>query len=422
MASSFRWTRTFTLLLTLAVVTCTPPVPDQPAPEVSAPQGATEPEIRVGLQTGAVTVAIRSDAPLTLIGADGGLVPGLPQSAQWTVAPEREGLVLIGADGWRSSRLSTVIAAPTSPASSIQIGPRSYRGRLEFIRDARGLTVVDRLGLENYLAGVLSAEMGRRDSSEFEAMRAQAVVSRTFAIRNLGKRKADGFDLNATVADQVYGGIGSETPLAWAAVRETSGQVLTWQGGLIDAFFHSTCGGRTANGTEVYVNANRPYLRSVSDLDEQGQAYCRISPRFSWRQEWTRAALLTTLKQTLPDEGLARSAEITDVRGVRVVSRTASDRADRVEIDIGNRVITVSGPDIRQVLRPSPDALLRSTRFSLTEQHEGARLVGLVADGGGAGHGVGFCQWGAVGRARAGQTYSRILQAYFPGTDLQRIY
>jgi stage II sporulation protein D len=409
-------------LLTLSLVTCTPPPVDQPSPDMATPEGAAEPEIRIGLQTGAARILVRSDAPITLLGADGGMAQGLPSSQSWTVMPDPQGIVLQNASGWRSTPFRVMTAAPTSPSTSVQIGDRSYRGRLEFFRDDRGITVVDRLGLENYLAGVLSAEMGKRDSSELEAIRAQAVVSRTFAIRNLGKRKTEGFDLNATVADQVYGGVGTETPLAWDAVRQTTGQVLTYRGALIDAFFHSTCGGRTADGTEVYAGADRPYLRSVPDLDEQGQAYCRISPRFYWRQEWTRAALLTTLKKTLPDQGLARPAEITDVRSVRVVSRTGSDRADRVEIDVGGRVVTVSGPDIRQVLRPSPDAILRSTRFSLTEQTEGGQLVGVVADGGGAGHGVGFCQWGAVGRARAGQPFSQILRAYFPGTDLQRLY
>ncbi|HTO72249.1 MAG TPA: SpoIID/LytB domain-containing protein, partial [Gemmatimonadales bacterium] len=371
---------------------------------------------------GAGKLVLKSTTPLTVLGPEGGLISGTPPATSWTVVTDGPGLALVAPDGWRSARQSSVTFAATSPASSISLGERNYRGRLELTRDDRGITAVNRLGVESYLAGVLSAEMGRRDSTDTEALEAQAVVSRTFAIRNLGKRRSEGFDLYASVADQVYGGIGSETPMAWDAVRQTTGQVITWQGALIDAFFHSTCGGRTADGTEVYAGANRPYLRSVPDVDENGQAYCRISPRFQWRQEWTRATLLATLQKTLPDEGLASPGAVTDVRAVRVISRTASDRADKVEIDLGTRVVTVSGPDIRLVLRMSGDALLRSNRFSLTEQYEGSRFVGLVADGGGAGHGVGFCQWGAVGRARAGQHYPQILLAYFPGTELERLY
>lgn len=410
--------------LALLLATCAPPEPEGPAPspELPAPQGVSEPEIRVGLVTGAGKVVLRSSAPLTLLGPEGGLIGDAPPATAWTVVTDGSGLALIAPDGWRSARQAGITVAATSPATSINLGERGYRGRLELARDDRGITVVNRLGVESYLAGVLSAEMGKRDSTDTEALNAQAVVSRTFAIRNLGKRRAVGFDLYASVSDQVYGGIASETPMAWDAVRQTTGQVITWQGALIDAFFHSTCGGRTADGTEIFVGANRPYLKSVADVDENGQAYCRISPRYQWRQEWTRAELVATLQKTLPDEGLVPAGSVTDVRAVRVVSRTVSDRADKVEIDVGTRIVTVSGPDIRQVLRMSGDALLRSTRFSLSEQYEGTRLVGLVADGGGAGHGVGFCQWGAVGRARAGQQFPQILQAYFPGTELQRLY
>ncbi|MFI5209442.1 MAG: SpoIID/LytB domain-containing protein, partial [Gemmatimonadales bacterium] len=254
--------------------------------------------------------------------------------------------------------------------------------------------MINQLGVESYLAGVLSAEMGRRDSSDIEAIKAQAVISRTFALKNRGKRRADGFDLNATVADQVYGGVTTETPLAWWAVRSTTGQVLTWQGGLIDAFFSSTCGGRTAEGTEVYVGADRPYLRSIEDVDPDGQAYCRISPRFRWSEEWTGDSLRDILRRTLPATTGISSAEIARVVDVRVTARTVSDRAGRVEINLGSRVVSVSGPDIRLTLRPAPGQVLRSSGFTLTETRSGGQVERLVADGRGSGHGVGFCQWG----------------------------
>ena len=96
------------------------------------------------------------------------------------------------------------------------------------------------------------AEMGRRSPTEQEALRAQAIVSRTFALRNLGRWRAQGFDLYATVADQVYGGAATETPEGRAAVEATRGRILTYGGAPIDAFFYSTCGGRTADGTEVF--------------------------------------------------------------------------------------------------------------------------------------------------------------------------
>ena len=397
------------------------PVPEVPPP-APEPVGGIEPEIAIGLVVGAASLTISSEAAITVTDTMGIPVPGLPASQAWAIVPQGSGLILVAPDGWRSERRMGFRLAPTSPAMTLTVGTRSYRGRIVLRGDGHGLTAINQVGVESYLAGVLSAEMGRRDSTDLEAMRAQAVISRTFALKNRGKRRTDGFDLNASVADQVYGGATTETPLAWSAVRGTTGQVLTWQGGLIDAFFSSTCGGRTAEGTEVYAGANRPYLRSIEDVDLDGQAYCRISPRFRWREEWTGESLRDILRRTLPATTGVSSAEVARVVDVRVTSRTVSDRAGRVEINLGNRVVAVSGPDIRLTLRPTPEQVLRSSGFTLTETRSGGQVERLVADGRGAGHGVGFCQWGAVGRARAGQDYQAILRAYFTGTDIQRLY
>jgi stage II sporulation protein D len=241
-------------------------------------------------------------------------------------------------------------------------------------------------------------------------------------MRNLGRWRNQGFDLYGTVADQVYGGIGAETPEGTAAVEETRGLVLTFGGAPIDAFFYSTCGGRTAEGTEVFRSASRPYLRSIADVGEDGLAYCRISPRYRWREEWTGAAVLATLRRTLPAVlGLA-AERVRDVRDVRVVTRTGSGRAEQLAIQLGTTEVTVPGPQIRRVLRAPSGDLLRSSAFALEVSGTGRLVSRVVADGQGAGHGVGFCQWGAVGRARAGQRYDQILAAYYQGTTVERRY
>jgi stage II sporulation protein D len=381
-----------------------------------------EPELRVGLVQGASRARISAEHEVTVLGASGSPIPEAPSSAAWTVIPEPRSVVLVSSDGWRSSPMTEVSFAPTSPGVSVSLNDRPYRGRLVAIRDRTGLTVVNRVGLESYLAGVVSAEMGRRDSTDQEALAAQAIVSRTFALRNLGKRRQEGFDFYATVVDQVYGGIGSETPLAWRAVRETAGRILTYHGAPIDAFFYSTCGGRTADGTEVFAGAGRSYLKSVSDLGAGGQAYCSISPRFRWREQWTAEDLLAILRRTLPGAAGTAPETISDLRSVLVTRRTGSDRVAEIVIQFGQGEVRVAGPAIRQVLKPSPDQVLRSASFTLTEERRDDRLVRLVVDGSGAGHGVGFCQWGAVGRARAGQGYAEILAAYFVRTDLDRVY
>ena len=138
--------------------------------------------------------------------------------------------------------------------------------------------MINRVGLESYLLGVVSAEMGRRGPTEQAALRAQAIVSRTYALRNLGRWKAQGFDLAATVADQVYSGQGAETPEGRAAVVDTRGRVLTYAGAPIEAFFYSTCGGRTADGAEVFRGTARPYLRSVRIRPPMGVLLQYLSP------------------------------------------------------------------------------------------------------------------------------------------------
>jgi stage II sporulation protein D len=263
--------------------------------------------------------------------------------------------------------------------------------------------------------------MGRRAPTELEALRAQAVVSRTYALRHLHRWHAQGFDLYATVADQVYGGAERETPEGNDAVTATRGRILTFDGQPIDAFFYSTCGGRTADGPEVFQGADRPYLRSLPDIADDGTAYCRISPRFRWRETWDGAELRSILRRTLPTLGISgRDAD--EVTDVRVAYRTPSGRVGRLAIGLRGSEVQVNGPNVRQVLRSTSGDILRSNAFTLTTTRSGSRITRLVADGAGAGHGVGFCQWGAVGRSRAGQDYEHILTAYYPGTALQRLY
>jgi stage II sporulation protein D len=265
--------------------------------------------------------------------------------------------------------------------------------------------------------------MGRRSTSELAALRAQAVVSRTYAFRNLRRWRSQGFDLYGTVSDQAYGGMAAETPEGHAAVSATRGRVLTYNGAPIEAFYYSTCGGRTADGYEVFRGASRPYLRSGPDMAPHGSAYCSISPRYRWRQEWTGAALRSTLGRYLP-QSAARSGGVLDrVADVRVTQRSGSGRVDQLAVSVGGAEVRVDGQsNVRQVLRTPAGELLRSTAFTLTAVGAGRDITLLIAEGSGAGHGVGLCQWGAVGRARAGQEYPEILAAYYPGTRLERRY
>jgi stage II sporulation protein D len=376
--------------------------------------------VRIGLAVGAVSAVISGDAGLSVTDPSGAHLAAVSPGESWRVVTGGTGVALSGPGGG-SSAAEIIDVAAADTGALVRINGRAYRGVIEIFRDRTGITIVNRLPMESYLLGVVSTEMGRRAPTEMEALRAQAVVSRTYALRHLRRWDVQGFDLYATVADQVYGGAERETPEGTDAVLATRGRILTHEGQPIDAFFYSTCGGRTADGTEVFQGADRPYLRSVPDVADDGTAYCSISPRFRWRETWGGDQLRAILRQTLPPLGVS-SRDADEVTDVRVAYRTPSGRVGRLAIGLRRSEVQVDGPRVRQVLRSTSGDILRSNAFTLTATRGGSRVTRLVADGAGAGHGVGFCQWGAVGRSRTGQDYQHILAAYYPGTVLERLY
>jgi stage II sporulation protein D len=417
---------------------CTPAGPPvgPPAPEPDpmrpaertpdrAPERATEssgPQLRIGLAVGLPSATIGGVGDLEVTDPSGARLAAIPAGEPWQAVPAGIGVSVQSSARIRSTPSEMIAVTTTDPSQAVRVNGRTYRGAVEIVRDTAGLTLVNRVPLESYLVGVVSAEMGRRNLAEFEALKAQAVVSRTYALRNLRRRAALGFDLHAGVADQVYAGSGSETPEGLEAVRSTRGMVLTHQGAPIDAFYFSTCGGQTADGVEAFRAASRPYLRSFPDVDGYGAAYCRISPRYRWREEWTGDALRTTLRRTLPAATGVPGDRVREVRDVWVAHRTGSGRVGRLAITLESNQVMVDGPVVRQVLRPASGDLLRSAAFTLTATRAGYGIARLIAEGSGAGHGVGLCQWGAVGRSRAGHDFQRILAAYYPGAALQRLY
>ncbi len=420
-----------------ALASCVPetppgqPVPERPAertplpvaePPGERPAASAEPQLRIGLEVGASSATIGGGDDLVITDPSGARIAAVAAGEQWRAVPSGSGIELQPPGRAGPGPMEMVAVVATDTRDLVRVNGQTYRGLVELVRDSTGLTVVNRLFLESYLAGVVSAEMGRRSQTEFEALKAQAIVSRTYALRNLRRRAALGFDLHAGVSDQVYGGSTSETPEGREAVGLTRGQVLTLDGRPIDAFYYSTCGGQTADAVEAFRAASRPYLRSFADVDEHGQAYCRISPRYRWREEWSGNALRTTLRRTLPATLGVGPDRASQVRDVWVAQRTASGRVGRLGITLRADHLMVEGRVVRQVLRPASGDLLRSAAFTLTASRSGQEITRLVAEGSGAGHGVGRCQWGAVGRSRAGQDYQGILAAYFPGATLQRLY
>jgi stage II sporulation protein D len=380
--------------------------------------------LRIGLVVGAPSVTLGGDGELFVTDdRSGEPIGSIPPGVSWKVVPDTAGLRLVRLDGSRTARHRGVSAVSVTENRFAMTNARRYRGRVNVMRDPSGLTVLNRLPVESYLAGVVGGEIGVRNRSETQAVLAQAVVSRSFALKNRGRREPQGFDAWADVRDQVYGGVSGETPDVWHAVRATTGEVLRYRGEIVDAFFHSTCGFRTAAADEAFkTGQSRPYLRPVSDESGGGHYYCEISPQFRWREEWDGPTLRAILSRTLQAGMSAGGDGSPRIADVAVTRTSPSGRVAELRIVLDRAVLRVPGPDVRAVLRPRPDRLLQSAAFQLSVTHQDGHVTRLVAAGAGSGHGVGLCQWGAVGRARAGQKYRQILATYFPGTSVERLY
>jgi stage II sporulation protein D len=375
-----------------------------------------------------VRVALLTDGIQVTIGAQGSALAATRGVPVRRLEPG-DSLVLV-ADGAAfraqdaaADRYEQLAFASTTPERFVTVDGRPFRGAVEVYVRAGRLTVVNAVPLEQYVQGVVNAEMGRRASGERAALEAQAVVSRTYALRHRGRYGSEGYDLLAGVGDQLYGGVSAETDLGIAAVRATAGLALWYHGALIDAFFHSTCGGSTAAPEEVFQSVRgTPYLRPVSDARPGGGAYCDISPRFAWTVEWDGHQLRDILRRTVPAVLGIDSAAVASLRDVYVRRTGPSGRATDVRIAAGAGEIPVPGYAVRTVFQTPEGRPLGGSTVSFTAQRDDGELAALVARGRGWGHGVGLCQWGAVGRARAGQDARTILNAYFPGTSLARAY
>lgn len=154
-------------------------------------------------------------------------------------------------------------------ANPVRLNGKAYRGKIEVFVNAKGsLTVVNVVPLEEYLLGVVPAELGL---PHIEAQKAQAIAARTYAVANIGEYGTQGFDMVPTVWSQVYKGVSIETTMGTRAVRETAGQVATYNGKPIMAYFTSTCGGRTENSENIFDHAE-PYLRGV-ECSLEGQRH-----------------------------------------------------------------------------------------------------------------------------------------------------
>ena len=226
-----------------------PPIAEPRRPEVGGGGvvGREAPQVRIGIAVDTSTVTLGAPADFELRRLSGEVLARGRAGELWQLGRSAAGGLLVRSAGGETE-YQLPVRVTTGTGEFIDIAGRRYRGQaLINARGADRLTAINVVGLEQYLLGVVPREMGRRPASEIEALKAQAVAARTYAIGNLGGREQEGFDYYATVMDQVYGGTADEDSIVSRAVATTRGEIVTYQGTPILAYYSSTCGGHTAD-------------------------------------------------------------------------------------------------------------------------------------------------------------------------------
>ncbi len=379
---------------------------------------AREPILRVGVRVGVPSAEVESISGLQLSDAQTGRSLGsLGPGERLIVGRNGSGLSMSG-DRISDPGVVYSVHFESTNDDPIAVDGVPYRGSLELFAVEEDLvTAVNILPLEDYLLGVVPLEIGPRTREEIAAVEAQAVAARTYAVSHLDGHSEMGFDLFGTVEDQVYGGIDAERKESTDAVRATAGSILTYDGLPIRAYYHSTCGGRTAAIEEVLDRPPAPYLTSVLDRAPDGSDWCSISPRYRWSSYWSEQALNGAVRDELARMFDAQPNSLGPIESVRVLEHTESGRVRSVAFFGPGVDLVVQRLDIRFALRDAEGRILGSTDFDVVPDGDGFELHGR-----GFGHGAGMCQWGAIGRARAGQTSGEILSAYYPGSRLTHVY
>ncbi len=344
-------------------------------------------------------------------------------------------------NGQRYDREQVEIAS-SSGAIAVKRGKderseRLYGGRLHLQPNAYGTyTLVNEVPLETYLRGVVPYEIGAE--APYASMEAQAIIARTYALRNLRRFAVDNYQLCADTECQVYKGVSETWPQVDRAIANTAGQVLTYQNELVDALYFSSSGGVTASFSDVWHGADRPYLQAVVDsanniwnLSEQSLAiesnfrrFINLTKGFNgddwevfrWREPSSLAQMNKNLKEYLKEKKHPL-ANFQTIKDVQVVKRAPSGRVLKLAVTTDRGRVELEKDEIfRGFYAPL------STLFYVEPIYQPEKVLwGFAFVGGGFGHGVGLSQSGSYKLAEIGWSSSRILSFYYPGTSIQPI-
>lgn len=337
-------------------------------------------------------------------------------------------------NGYRYSRNNLDI---TAAKAQIRVNKKLYAGSLRLQPNAYGnYTLVNQVPLETYLRGVVPHEIGV--SAPIPAIQAQAIIARTYVLRNLRRFAIDNYELCADTQCQVYQGLDGTVPVVDSAIAATTGQVLTYQNQLVDALYSSTTGGVTAPFQDVWEGSARPYLKAVIDAvpnqvwdlsryplgNEQNlRTFIQLRQGFNetgWRQfRWRSESPLPQMNQSLKTylkASKSPQASFKTIQQVQVAQRSPAGRVLKVKVQTDQGQIELVKDDILRAFEAPNSLLFYLEPLYLPEERT---LKGYAFVGGGLGHGVGLSQTGSYRLGQSGWSAARILGFYYPGTQLQ---
>ncbi len=310
-----------------------------------------------------------------------------------SVRPGPEG-IRVGPNLYRASGIR--VEAKTG---ELQIENRTYRNAIQVLKNPKGtLTVVNEVDVEDYLGGVLPSEM--IPTWPEEALKAQAVISRTYAVFKNIENQNFPFTLSADVASQVYNGKSAEKPATNRAVEKTRGEILVHQGKIFPTFFHSTCGGRTTRADYQWKIEPHPSLKGVEC------PYCRASKYYSWKATFSASEIQRRLRK--------KGFLVSGIQDIRAEKIDASGRPRIFVIRHSGGTLEIPANDFRVALGPDQ---MRSTLIQVARSDDGE----FIFKGKGWGHGVGLCQYGAKQLAELGYDYADILRYYYPDSEIRNL-
>lgn len=343
-----------------------------------------EPSVRVA-------IANAQQISFVLSGDVAGFGKGALRRGSHTVSISNDSLLLNGQPA------GTHVTLSMAEGVRMRLGDIDYSGTVIFQPRGGRVLVVNTLGLESYLAGVLPEEMPL--SFQDSALQAQAIAARSYALYLMEKSQDKPFDVSGSTASQVYGGVGVGSTRTRNAVAKTRGRVLTYEGKTVLSYFHSHSGGMLEDDKFVWA-ADMPYYQ----VREDGVSN-RMHP-LRWQASLSAAEVALRMREN--------GFTVSSVRDIQAGRRSVSGRMVTVLVQTPDRDIEMKANAFRLMMGPEQ---IKSTLCQV--QSSGGVFV---FTGTGYGHGVGMSQWGAQGMAQEGRSVEGILEHYYPGTTLATVY